>query len=130
MNNLLANLHEPSLIIMDNAKYRKARPDNTPKPNQMKKQAVIDALKSRTVPCNNGIRSLEYKKIFKDWISANVGPELVTLPNDAGHTVLFTPPNHSDLQPIDLVWAFIKRNIGRKYNATTTLALVRERLLL
>ena len=32
---------------------------------------------------------------------------------DRGHEVLFTTPYYSDLQPIDLVWAAIKGNMGK-----------------
>ena len=45
-----------------------------------------------------------------------------------GHRVLFTPPHHSDLQPIELLWAKLKGNIGRKYDANTTMSILKERL--
>ena len=48
---------------------------------------------------------------------------------EQGHRVLFTPPYHSDLQPIELVWALVKGNVGCQYNAQTTLSLVYERLM-
>jgi transposase len=45
------------------------------------------------------------------------------------HTVLFTPAYHSDLQPIELVWALVKGNVGRQYSDQTTLDMVYERLM-
>ena len=55
--------------------------------------------------------------------------EVVKLEEDKGHEVLFTPPYHSDLQPIELLWALIKGNIGRQYNINTTLDTVYQRLI-
>jgi hypothetical protein len=43
--------------------------------------------------------------------------------------VLFTPAYHSDLQPIELVWAQVKGNVGRQYSNQITLNLVYERLM-
>ena len=45
-----------------------------------------------------------------------------------GHCVLFTPPCHSDLQPIELLWAKLKGNIGRKYDTDTTMTVLKQRL--
>lgn len=36
---------------------------------------------------------------------------------------------HSDLQPIELVWALVKGNVGRQYSKSTTMKLVYERLI-
>lgn len=44
------------------------------------------------------------------------------------HEVLLQPPYHSDLQPIELVWAEVKRRIGRAVDAGTTMDVVLERL--
>ena len=45
-----------------------------------------------------------------------------------GHEILFTPPYHSDLKPIELLWALIKGNIGRSYSLGITLTEVEEKL--
>jgi hypothetical protein len=42
---------------------------------------------------------------------------------------LFTPPYHSDLQPIELAWALIKGRVGRQYSIETSLQMVYERLM-
>ena len=44
---LLANLHQPSLIILDNAKYHKTYDSFVPKSYKMKKQDCINYLKRR-----------------------------------------------------------------------------------
>ena len=45
-----------------------------------------------------------------------------------GHTVAFTPPHYSDLQPIELIWWLIKGNIGRQHTTESTLAIVLQQL--
>ena len=44
------------------------------------------------------------------------------------HEVIFSPPHHSDLQPIELVWAVVKGVVGRQYCSGTTMSLVLARL--
>ena len=39
---------------------------------------------------------------------------------DEGHEIIFSPPHHSDLQPIELVWANVKGIVGRQYTTDTT----------
>ena len=48
---------------------------------------------------------------------------------DRGHKVVFSPPHHSDLQPIKLVWACVKGKVGRKYTTETTFKDVLECLI-
>jgi hypothetical protein len=72
---------------------------------------------------------IELRKIVRDWVARNIPFEVVQLAEAEGHKVQFTAPYHSDLlQPIELVWALVKGNIGRQYNLQTTLANVYERL--
>jgi transposase len=47
---------------------------------------------------------------------------------DEGHSIVFTPPYHSDLQPIELVWAITKGDVGRQYDINTTFSDVLVRL--
>ncbi|KAG6941959.1 hypothetical protein JG688_00018383 [Phytophthora aleatoria] len=47
---------------------------------------------------------------------------------DKGHEVVYTPPYHSDLQPIELVWTIVKGKVGQQYSTTTTFADILPRL--
>ncbi|KAG7362121.1 hypothetical protein IV203_025787 [Nitzschia inconspicua] len=67
--------------------------------------------------------------MVKKRIRENVPFECERLAKEEGHEVLLTPPYHSDLQPIELVWAMVKCAVGRQYNNETTLELVHLRLL-
>jgi transposase len=70
----------------------------------------------------------EMKQLVKHFIANNVKIEVERLAEERGHTVLFTPAYHSDLQLIQLVWALVKGNVGRQYSNQTTLDMVYGRL--
>ena len=125
---LLPGLREPSLIIMDNAAYHKTKPTDTPVPLRMKKDAVVAKLTELGVPFERNASAVTLKVLLKKWVDENVPPLVVQLAEAAGHKVLFTPPHYSDLQPIELLWALIKGNVGRQYSKTTTFADVLARL--
>ncbi|EGD76267.1 hypothetical protein PTSG_00970 [Salpingoeca rosetta] len=117
---LLPNLHQPSLIIMDNAAYHRTLPPDTPVPGRMKKADVIAALRARNLTVSEIDFSCELKDRLKLWVKNHVQPEVVQLAEAQGHKVLFSPPCYSDLNPIELVWALIKGNVGRRYSLDTT----------
>ena len=51
---------------------------------------------------------------------------VLTMAEEAGHTVMWSPPHHSYLHPIELVWANVKGTVRRQYTTTTTLADVKR----
>lgn len=127
-NQLLPNLTQPSIIIMDNAKYHLSKPPDTPDPIKWKKAEILTFLTERGESVDSNVSAVEAKGLMRRWINSHVKAEVVQLAEAAGHTVLFTPPHYSDLQPIELVWAHIKGNVGRQYSKGTTLAQVKSRL--
>jgi hypothetical protein len=128
-NQLLPNLHQPCLIHMDNAAYHKVYGSHVPKCGKMQKQECIDYLHSKGIETEAECSAVVLKVRTKAWIVANEKFECVRLAEEQGHRVLFTPPYHSDLQPIELVWALIKGNVGRQYSLDSTLDLVYQRLM-
>ena len=128
---LLSELHvkgiQNSIIVMDSAKYHKTLPQDTPKGNQ--KKAILQAACSRyDIPFEyTDLKSMLWEKL-KTYIAAKIQPVVSTLAKAAGHTVLFTPPHHSDLQPIEMVWAIVKGEVGRQYTTETTFKMVLDRL--
>ena len=123
---LLPNLTQPSLIIVDNAKYHRAYPPGYPKSTDKKEFYVafclmegIPITDTDTLPILKA-KVAEFKKQHK--------MQCEVLAEQQGHKVVFTPPYHSDLQPIELFWAKLKGNIGRKYDSNTTMAILKQRL--
>lgn len=125
---LLPNLSGPSLIIMDNAKYHKSKPDGTPNASKLKKSELLTWLKIFCIEHDVGITAIEAKKLLRTYVNTNIKAAIVQKAEEAGHRVIFTPPHYSDLQPIELVWARVKGNIGRQYTNSTTMTEVKERL--
>ena len=54
--------------------------------------------------------------------------EGVTVAEEAGHTVVWSPPHHYELHLIELVCSNVKGTVGRQYTTTTTLTDVNSRL--
>ena len=124
---LLPNLHQPSLIIMDNAKYHCTYPDDVPKGAKKKKIDFINYCQSRNIPIN----PTDTIPMIKEKMKEKMKQEKMVcelLAEERGHKVLFTPPCHSDFQPIELLWAKLKGNIGQKYDSNTTMAVLKQRL--
>ncbi|RHY30833.1 hypothetical protein DYB32_003987 [Aphanomyces invadans] len=115
------------VFVMDNAKYHRGLPADTPR-GTWRKADLLAACQRYGVD----VESHDLKKTiwarFKPVLSARVEPMVVTMARDRGHDVLFTPPHHSDLQPIEMVRAKAKGDVGVQYKVDTTFANVRARL--
>ncbi|ETV68971.1 hypothetical protein H257_15128, partial [Aphanomyces astaci] len=72
-------------------------------------------------------RSTLWTKLKKH-VADNVVPVIVKMATDRGHDVIFTPPYHSDMQPIEMVRSYVNGGVGRQYNTSTKFPDVRERL--
>jgi transposase len=116
-----------TVIVMDNAKYHKTLPPDLPK-KSWKKPNLIAACNERGIPVDaKDTRPMLWAKLEK-FLGTNAKPLIVTMAERAGHTVMFTPPRYSDLQPIELVWAIMKQGIGQQHTHATTFEEVRKRL--
>lgn len=125
---LLPQLQEPSIIIMDNAAYHKAPPDNAPNVRMMKKAELQEFLASKGIAFGVRESVISLRMKGKEWCQQNVRPFVSQLAEAHGHVVLFTPPYLSELQPIELLWADLKGAVGRQYSLDTTFAQVLVRL--
>jgi transposase len=126
---MVDNLNEPSLIIMDNAKYHCVYRPEVPQYNKMLKRELQDYLKKKNVTFDKSDTVGILKTKAKKYIEDNEVWEVVYYANSRGHKVVWTPPGYSNLQPIELLWARLKGNVGCQYEDGTTLRLVHNRLL-
>jgi hypothetical protein len=115
--------------MLDNAAYHCVYGLDVPQWYKLKKQECIDYLSSNAIIFDPSMTATEMKQLVKQFIANNVKIEVERLAEERGHTVLFTPAYHSDLQPIELVWALVKGNVGRQYSNQTTLDMVYGRLM-
>ena len=121
---------ENCVIVMDNASYHKRVSDDIPRATWRKE----DLLKYCTC---NGIDTVKKEmlkahiwQILSESFPAVLNPKSVVqeIIEAAGHQLIFTPPHFSDLQPIEMVWACVKGEVGRAYDKDTTFKMVKGRL--
>ena len=112
---------------MDNAAHHKGKPDGTPKGTWSKELLYLACLDYGIPVSPLDLRSTMWA-LVKSHVKVNVEPLVVKMANDRGHSVVYTAPGHSELQPIETVWAQVKGEVGRQYDSNTTFQLVRDRL--
>jgi len=131
-------------LVLDNAKYHHHRGPDWFSPSGKKKGQLADFLRQRgvqsiivddgrNIPASKfsadargkaGGPTLQQLKIaVKEHLAAH--PEINTtvpqqLMDDAGYELLYTPPYVSDLQPIEMIWAFTKALVARQSYRTRT----------
>jgi hypothetical protein len=129
-------------LVLDNAKYHHHRGPDWFSPSNKKKGQLADFLRQRSVssitvddgrvvPANKfsadargkaGGPTLEQlKTAVKQHLTDH--PEINTtvpqqLLSDAGYELIYTPPYVSELQPIELIWAFTKSLVTRQSHRT------------
>lgn len=114
MEKCLPNLPEHSVIVFDNASYHNAQVNRVPNMNS-NKQALMAWLDDNGVPNSSSMRKKElYSKVLE---SCNFDKEykIDKTVENAGHTVLRLPPYHTELNPIEMIWALAKRRIMKSY---------------
>jgi transposase len=130
---LLPNLGDcPSVIMMDNAAYHLVYSEHVPRPSKMKKAELIAYLQSKGQPIVNEegrpLTALLLRAKAKEYIKEFEVSAVIELAKKGNHKILFTPPYHSDLQPIELVWALVKGNIARLYSNGRTMDQLEKQL--
>lgn len=102
---LLRVLQKPSLIIMDNASFHRKR-DHTIS------AMGVDALRTRLtryrVAVKPGALRADLVALVKQ--HCDIRPRVEHIAHRAGHRVLWLPPYHPDLNPIERMWAVAKNS--------------------
>ena len=88
-DSLLPNLNQPSLIMMDNAKYHLVYGDDVPNPGKMKKDECLTYLQSKPVVIPENATAVELKALVKKYVQDNLLIECERLAKEQGHEVLF-----------------------------------------
>jgi len=124
---LLPNLHQPSLIRLDNASYHTALPTNIANITKLKKEEVRSVLIEAGIECKPFDTFSTLRLKLKEYLS-KIEPEIVELAKAQGHEVLFTPPFHYDLRPMEMLWSRVKGEICRSNNVDTDVDVVLQKL--
>jgi hypothetical protein len=97
-----------AVIVMDNAVHHKVLPADTPRQGWAR-AALLEACARYGLAVPPDAKKCEHIwPLLSAYIHANIRPAAVAKAEAAGHTVLFTPPHFSDLQPMETVWAIVK----------------------
>ncbi|OQR89225.1 hypothetical protein ACHHYP_20268 [Achlya hypogyna] len=127
MDEVEADGHRGVVFVMDNAKYHKGKPDHTPKGTWSKEWLYLACLEYGIEVSPFDLRETMWL-LLQSYVVAFVEPLVVQAAKARGHTVVYTAPNYSELQPIETVWSQVKGRVGMQYDDTTTFAMVYERL--
>jgi len=115
-----------AVIVMDNASYHKTYPQGTPK-RTSKKAELITACQKYGIAHENQTCEVLWGKL-SEHMKKHVLPVIAQKAKDRGHELLYSAPHYSDLEPIETVWAIVKGQVGRQYDANTKFADVKDRL--
>jgi transposase len=125
INHFINYLEEGSIIVVDNASYHSAILNKAPSTTSRKSE-IVDWLKKKNITVDptetraellQRVQLLKTRKIY----------ELDKITNERGHQVIRLPPYHCQYNPIELIWAQVKREVADR-NKTCKLADV-ERIM-
>ena len=114
---LLANLPEPSLIILDNASYHNALSEHSAPTGSCKKERIRYWLEKNNIPLPEDCLKAEMIELLNK-IAPAPTYAIDEMAEKQGHQVLRTPPYHPELQPIETCWAVVKNTVARKCDFT------------
>ncbi|XP_045117645.1 uncharacterized protein LOC123508176 [Portunus trituberculatus] len=109
---LLPNIPPKSVIVMDNASYHSVQLEKMPTKSWLKDDIKEWLIKKGEQPGDELYKNQLYNLTKK----YNTGKKYVidTIAKDAGHRIVRLPPYHCQYNPIELIWAQVKRNIAEK----------------
>ena len=87
---------ENTIIIMDNAKYHKQIPDDTPQMG-WKKSKLLDECSKRGIQVPDKSIKTEIWKLLEPFVR-NTLPIICAMAKSEGREVIFSPPHYSDMQ--------------------------------
>uniref|UniRef100_A0A0P4W325 Tc1-like transposase DDE domain-containing protein n=1 Tax=Scylla olivacea TaxID=85551 RepID=A0A0P4W325_SCYOL len=113
-NQLLPNIPRNSVIVMDNAAYHSRLIEKMPTQAWTKGDIKEWLTKKGEQPSHTLLKS-QLLILTKKY---NTGKKyfIDTIAREAGHRVVRLPPYHCQYNPIELIWAQVKKYIGEKNN--------------
>lgn len=120
-------LIEPgSVIVLDNAPYHSRQIEKLPT-SAWRKEKIIEWLQSKNLQFDAHMLKLQLLDIARQHKKQYLKYAVDEMARNSGVTVLRLPPYHCELNPIELIWAQIKGEVGRK---NTTFKLNEVKVLL
>ncbi|XP_049869122.1 uncharacterized protein LOC126368921 [Pectinophora gossypiella] len=127
---LLPNLPPKSILVLDNATYHNKEYDVAPNENT-KKTDMQTWLSKHGIPFTPDMLKPQLYQLIKSNKDRFKTYSIDKILNEHGHDVLRLPPNHLDLNPIEMVWAAIKAYVSSnniRCNAPYVVELIKEKV--
>ena len=118
-NQLLPNIPVNSIIAMDNASYHSRRYEPLPT-SSWRKGDMISWLANKNIPFPAGSNKTALYIIIKQHKSKYLQYAIDEMAKSAGHEAVRLPVGHCELNPIEMVWAQVKR-YAKQHNTQFTL---------
>ena len=115
---LMPLLEESSLIIMDRAAYHTPAADSEFHVKKAKKPELLEYLIGKGVALQPKSSTQELKAIALE-ICPYARTYLEVDAEKAGHRVLYTPPYHPELNPIEMAWSMVKKHMYQRNKPDT-----------
>ncbi|XP_045174542.2 uncharacterized protein LOC123535853 [Mercenaria mercenaria] len=110
---LLPSLRVKCVIIMDNASYHSVQSEKTPS-SSTRKADIQEWLRNRDIPFGEKLTRPELLNIVKIYKPKEKVYRIDSLIKERGHEVLRLPPYHCEFNPIELIWANLKKKVGQR----------------
>lgn len=117
---LLPNIPQKTAIVLDNAPYHAMRVNREPTRSSTKK-VMQDWLSTLGIPWQEEMLKEELFDLVQHHKREPVYLLQEIAKSRGDHELIFLPPYHCDLNPIELIWAQVKSYVARK-NTTFKLA--------
>ena len=144
----LAERDMEGIFVMDNASYHCTPAEGSINVASFTKKAQVTDLLDKYTPPGTPLPyrpgrapigdSLEQlKAILTDWLKVNAEKHGLLVDKTrvsemlrmSGHRLLYTPPYHPELQPIETLWRDVKMRIARKFSRQRTMAALYEEII-
>jgi len=114
--NILPRLDPNSIVVMDNAPHHSVKTEKYPTAHT-KKSEILKWLNSKGVTFDRPMLKAQLLIRVRELKSSDNLYVIDNLAKDAGHTVLRLPPNHHELNPIELAWTMVKGYVKQENTA-------------
>lgn len=124
---LLPSLTDPSLIIVSAGLRHKAIIKGVKRPSNMNRSELVAYLRSHKLPFDESSPVAELRRLSMNWEQVGTHSRLAEMALHRGHKLVFTPPDHRELHPTELLWEHLREHIG-SISGTPSLQESRDRL--
>lgn len=110
---LIPNLPEKSVLVIDNAPYHNVQLNRAPT-SASRKADMIDWLSKQNIPFSETMLKPQLYTLIQLHKPRHKTFKIDSILAESGHSTLRLPPYHPDLNPIELVWSWLKDRVAKR----------------